>query len=173
MSDLGYRCGREAGILLRASRRFTAGNAGEQGNTGNRQVNGFMHIDEVTGRVVSAAIRVHSRIGPGLLESSYEACLRYELTKCGLRVASQVPVPLIYDEVKLDIGYRIDLLVENEVVIEIKALESIMPVHEAQLLSHMRLSGRRVGFLMNFHVKMMRDGIKRMVDQFPEGGYDC
>jgi len=132
-----------------------------------------MHINEVTGKVVSAAIRVHSRIGPGLLESSYEACLRYELTKCGLRVVSQVPVPLIYDEVKLDIGYRIDLLVENEVVIEIKALESIMPVHEAQLLSHMRLSGRRVGFLMNFHVKMMRDGIKRMVDQFPAGGYEC
>jgi GxxExxY protein len=132
-----------------------------------------MHIDQVTGRVVSAAIRVHSRIGPGLLESSYEACLRYELTRCGLTVASQVPVPLIYDEVKLDVGYRIDLLVENEVVIEIKALEATQPVHEAQLLSHMRLSGRRVGFLMNFHVKLMKDGITRMVDRFPAGGYDC
>lgn len=132
-----------------------------------------MHINDVTGKVVSSAIRVHSRVGPGLLESSYEACLRYELTKCGLQVASQVPVPLIYDDVRLDVGYRIDLLVENEVVIEIKALESTLPVHEAQLLSHMRLSGRHVGFLMNFHVKLMRDGIKRMVDQFPEGGYEC
>ena len=132
-----------------------------------------MHIDDVTGRIVSAAIRVHSRIGPGLLESSYEACLRYELLKSGLQVASQVPVPLVYDDVKLDIGYRIDLLVENEVVFEIKALESTLPVHEAQLLFHMRLSGRRVGFLMNFHVKLMKNGIKRMVDRFPAGGFQC
>lgn len=132
-----------------------------------------MHINEVTGKVVSAAIKVHSRLGPGLLESSYEACLRYELMKSGLQVSSQVPVPLIYEEVRLDVGYRIDLLVENEVVIEIKALQSTLPVHEAQLLSHMRLSGRRVGFLMNFHVKLMRDGITRMVDKFPAGGYEC
>ena len=88
-------------------------------------------------------------------------------------MATQVPVPLIYDEVRLEVGYRIDVLVENQVVIEIKALECTLPVHEAQLLSHMRLSGRRVGFLLNFHVKMMKDGIKRMVDQFPPGGFEC
>jgi GxxExxY protein len=132
-----------------------------------------MHINEVTGKIVSAAMRVHSRIGPGLLESSYEACLRYELVKSGLRVDSQGPIPLVYYEVRLDIGYRLDLLVEGQVIVEIKAVESISPVHEAQLLSHMRLSRRRVGFLMNFNVARMKTGIKRMVDRFPAGGYDC
>jgi GxxExxY protein len=132
-----------------------------------------MHINDVTGTIVSPAIRVHSRIGPGLLESSYEACLRYELTKVGLQVAAQVPISLVYDEVRLDVGYRIDLLVENEVIIEIKAQDRTLPVHEAQLLSHMRISGRRVGLLINFNVRKLRDGIKRLVDRFPEGGYEC
>jgi GxxExxY protein len=132
-----------------------------------------MHIDEVTGIIVSAAMEVHSRLGPGLLESSYEACLRYELIKRGLNVGCQVAIPLVYDSVRLDVGYRMDLLVENEVVLEIKAVEVVLPVHEAQLLSHMRLSGRKVGFLLNFHVKSMKSGIKRMVDRFPAGGFQC
>ncbi len=132
-----------------------------------------MHIDEVTGIIVSAAMEVHSRLGPGLLESSYEACLRYELIKRGLNVACQVPIPLIYDGIRLEVGYRMDLLVENEVVIEIKVVEVVLPVHEAQLLSHMRLSGRKEGFLLNFHVKSMKNGIKRMVNRFPAGGFEC
>lgn len=132
-----------------------------------------MHINVVTGTIVSSAVRVHSRIGPGLLESSYEACLRHDLIKAGLRVESQVPIPLMYDDVRLDIGYRLDLLVENQVIVEIKAVESILPVHQAQLLSHMRLSRRRVGFLLNFNVASMKNGIKRMVDRFPTAGYDC
>lgn len=128
-----------------------------------------MHVSEATGRIVSSAMRVHSRIGPGLLESSYEACLKYELVKSGLRVDAQLPIPLIYDNVRLEVGYRLDLLVENEVIVEVKAVDSILPVHEAQLLSHMRLSRRRVGFLLNFNVAEMKQGIKRMVDQVSSG----
>lgn len=131
-----------------------------------------MHIDKLTHQIIGAAMRVHSRLGPGVLESSYEACLKYELERRGLRVASQIGLPLVYDEVHLELGYRLDLLVENEVIIEIKAQESTLPVHESQLLSHLRLSKRKVGLLINFHVKRLKDGIKRMVDDFPEGGYE-
>jgi GxxExxY protein len=109
-----------------------------------------MHINDLTGRIVSSAVRVHSRVGPGLLESSYEACLKYELVKSGLRVASQVGLPLVYDEIRLDVGYRIDLLVEDEVVVEIKAQEAVLPVHEAALLSHIRLSRKKVGLQSTF-----------------------
>lgn len=107
---------------------------------------------------------VHSRLGPGLLESAYQACLAHELRKRGLEVATQIPLPLVYDGVKLEVGYRIDLVVANRVVIEMKSVEAIHPIHQAQLLSYMRLSGIGVGLLMNFNVLHMRDGIKRMVD---------
>lgn len=117
-------------------------------------------------------MRVHSRLGPGVLESSYEACLKYELEKQGLIVTSQVALPLVYDEVNLELGYRIDLLVESEVIVEIKAQASTLPIHEAQLISHLRLSGKKVGLLINFHTKRLKDGIKRIVDDFPTGGYD-
>ena len=131
-----------------------------------------MHIDRLTHQVIGAAMRVHSRLGPGVLESSYEACLKYELQKQGLGVVSQVGLPLVYDDVRLELGYRLDLLVENEIIVEIKAQESTLPVHEVQLLSHLRLSGKRVGLLINFHVRRLKDGIKRIVDDFPEGGYE-
>ena len=130
-----------------------------------------MHIDTLTHQVIGAAMRVHSKLGPGVLESSYEECLKYELRKRGFAVQSQIGLPLVYDEVRLELGYRLDLLVENEIVVEIKALKSLLPVHEAQLLSHLRLSGKRVGLLINFHVKRLKDGIKRIVDDFPKGGY--
>jgi GxxExxY protein len=131
-----------------------------------------MHINSLTQQVIGAAMRVHSKLGPGVLESSYEACLKYELQRRGLGVESQIGLPLIYDEVRLELGYRLDLLVENEIIVEIKARESILPVHESQLLSHLRLSGKRVGLLINFHVRHLKDGIKRMVDDFPIGGYE-
>ena len=107
---------------------------------------------------------VHSRLGPGLLESAYQACLAFELQKAGLHVECEVPLPLVYREVKLDLGYRIDMLVKDKVVIELKAIEGILPVHKAQLLSHVRLSGRRLGLLLNFNVEHMRDGIHRVVN---------
>ncbi len=122
-----------------------------------------MHINSLTHQVIGAAMRVHSKLGPGVLESSYEACLKYELLRRGFGVESQIGLPLIYDGVRLELGYRLDLLVENEIVVEIKARESILPVHESQLLSHLRLSGKRVGLLINFHVRHLKDGIKRIV----------
>ena len=101
-------------------------------------------------------------VGPGLLESAYEACLYYELRKRGLQVESQVPLPVVYEEIKLEAGYRIDILVENSVVLELKAVEAIAPVHRVQLLSYLRLSHKPLGLLLNFHVALMKDGILRM-----------
>jgi GxxExxY protein len=121
-------------------------------------------INQVTGAVVSAAMKVHSVLGPGLLESAYQACLARERRNRGVMVASQVALPVVYEGEKLELGYRIDLVVENAVVVEVKCVEAIHPVHEAQLLSYMRLSGIPVGLLINFHVARLRDGIKRMVD---------
>jgi GxxExxY protein len=121
-------------------------------------------INQVSGIIVNAAMRVHSLVGPGLLESTYQACLAQELRKRGLVVESQVGLPVIYEGERLDLGYRIDLLVESLVIVEIKCVEAIHPVHEAQLLSYLRLSGKNVGLLINFHVARLKDGIKRMVD---------
>ena len=109
-------------------------------------------------------MRVHSLLGPGLLESAYNACLAHELRKRRFRVDEQVGLPVVYDEVKLDLGYRIDLLVDGLVIVEVKCNEAIHPVREAQLLSYLRLSGKNIGLLINFHVARLRDGIKRMVD---------
>ena len=109
-------------------------------------------------------MKVHSILGPGLLESAYQACLAHELRTRGLSVATQVGLPVIYEGQKLEVGYRIDVVVEGRVVIEVKSVESIHPIHEAQLLSYMRLSGMNVGLLINFNVLHLRDGIKRMVD---------
>lgn len=122
------------------------------------------HVNQVTGGIVTAAMKVHSVVGPGLLESAYQACLAHELRKRGLRVAGQVGLPVVYDGEKIELGYRMDLVVENQVVVEVKSVEAIHPVHQAQLLSYMRLSGIPVGLLINFHVAHLRDGIKRMVD---------
>ena len=121
-------------------------------------------VNRITGAVITAVMKVHSHLGPGLLESAYEACLAHELRKLGLGVAQQVGLPVIYDGERIELGYRIDLVVEGLVVVEIKCVEAINPVHQAQLLSYIRLSGRRIGLLINFHVAHLRDGIKRMVD---------
>ncbi len=120
--------------------------------------------DPLTGRIIEAAMRVHSALGPGLLESAYEACLVYELRKAGFRVEAQVPLPVVYEDVRLDAGYRLDLVVEGRVIVELKAVEAIAPIHQAQLLWYLKLSGLKVGLLINFHVVHLRDGIERMVN---------
>jgi GxxExxY protein len=120
-------------------------------------------INQVSGAVVSAAMKVHAVLEPGLLESAYQACLAHELRIRGLDVATQVALPVVYESKRLELGYRIDLLAENLVVVEIKCVEAIHPVHQAQLLSYMRLSGKHVGLLINFYVAQLKDGIKRMV----------
>jgi GxxExxY protein len=121
-------------------------------------------VNDVTGSVVDAAIKVHTQLGPGLLESAYQACLAYELRKRGLDVQTQVSLPVIYDEVRIDCGYRVDLLVEGSVLVEIKAVSKLLPIHEAQLLSYLKLGGFRAGLLINFHVPRLKEGIKRMVN---------
>lgn len=123
-----------------------------------------MVINEVTGQILDAAIKVHQTLGPGLLESAYEACLIYELGKRGLNVSAQVPVPIIYEEVRLEAGYRLDLVVEDAVVVEIKSVEAILPIHKAQLLSYLKLSGYKVGLLVNFNVELLKQGVTRLVN---------
>ncbi|MGB7584204.1 MAG: GxxExxY protein [Terriglobales bacterium] len=125
-----------------------------------------MRNTDLTPEIIGCAIKIHRRLGPGLLESAYESCLAYELTKLGLCVERQKPVPLIYDSVKLDCGFRADLVVEGRVVIETKCREALHPVDEAQLLSHLRLLNISVGLLINFHVVLLKDGIKRMVNNY-------
>ncbi len=121
-------------------------------------------INHVSGMVVSAAMKVHSALGPGLLESAYEACLLHELRKQELRVENQGALPVIYDGVTIDLGYRMDLVVEDLVVVELKCVEEFSRVHYAQPLSYLKLSGKNVGLLLNFHVAPLRDGIKRLVN---------
>ncbi len=118
---------------------------------------------EINREIIGAALRGHTALGPGLLENTYEACLEYELRKASLRVERQVGLPVVYDQVKLDLGYRLDLLVEDLVIVEIKAAEGITPVYEAQLLSYLKLSGKSLGLLINFNVAHLKDGIKRFV----------
>ncbi len=124
------------------------------------------NLDSLSGIIIDAAMKVHSAFGPGLLESAYEACLAYELAKRGLVVENQVLLPVMYDGVKIDAGYRIDLLVENEIILELKAVEKIIPIHEAQLLSYLRLSNKQVGLLLNFNVLRLKDGISRVVNNY-------
>jgi GxxExxY protein len=112
--------------------------------------------------IVDSAYRVHSALGPGLLESAYEACLRHELAKRGRHVDAQVSVPVSYDDLTLEVGFRLDLLVDNACVIEVKAAEQLLPVHRAQVLTYLKLTGARLGFLINFNVPMIKDGIKRI-----------
>jgi GxxExxY protein len=121
-------------------------------------------INDITRRVIGAAMKVHSELGPGLLESTYEACLAYELKKACLQALTQVDLHVLSDNVKVDLGYRIDILVEDTVILEIKAVEAISPVHEVQLLSYLKLSSKHVGLLINFDVVHLKDGIKRMVN---------
>jgi GxxExxY protein len=124
--------------------------------------------NEITKRVIGFAIEVHRALGPGLLESAYEECLCYELAQRGLPFLRQVQLPIRYKDVKLDCGYRMDLLIGDLVIVEIKAVESLAPIHEAQLLTCLKLAGKPVGLLINFNVPVLRQGIKRMVNHFLE-----
>ncbi|MFC2083223.1 GxxExxY protein [Candidatus Bipolaricaulota bacterium] len=125
-------------------------------------------LNDITEKVIGAAIEVHRVLGPGLLESAYEVCLVAELVQRGLQVERQKELPVVYGDVKLDCGYRLDLLVEGEVIVEVKAVEKLAPIHEAQVISYLKLSGRRVGLLLNFNVQKLMDGLRRLVNDFPE-----
>ena len=124
-----------------------------------------MDINEARGQIVDAAIKVHRALGPGLLESAYEACLLFELHRRGLQTGSQVPLPVTYETVKIDAGYRIDLLVEDAIIVEVKSVEQLAPIHRAQLLSYLRLSGKHLGLLINFNTILLKDGIVRLVNK--------
>ena len=122
-----------------------------------------MDRNQISGAIVDAAMKVHSALGPGLLESAYAACLRHELIKRGLKVISEVPVPVVYDGIRLDAGYKLDLLVEDTVVVELKAIEALAPIHQAQIISYLKLTGKPIGLLINFHTVHLKDGIKGFV----------
>ncbi|MGC1649378.1 MAG: GxxExxY protein [Candidatus Sulfotelmatobacter sp.] len=126
-----------------------------------------MYFNQISGAVVDSAMKVHSELGPGLLESVYLACLVHEPHQRGFRTAVQVPLPVIYDGVRLDLGFRLDILVEDCIVVEIKAVDAISPVHQAQLLTYLKLSDKHLGLLINFNVVHLRDGIRRMVSGDP------
>jgi GxxExxY protein len=122
------------------------------------------YIEEIFKSTLNCAFEVHKTLGPGLLESAYEECLFYELINAGIKVEKQKPLPLIYKDVKLDIGYRLDLLVEDSVIVEIKAVESLHDIHLAQILTYMKLCECKLGLLVNFNVKYLKDGIKRVIN---------
>lgn len=125
-----------------------------------------METNELTGKIIHCAIEVHKALGPGLLESSYKECLYYELKQIGLKVEKEKALPLVYKEVKLDCGYRIDLLVENRIIIELKSVEALNNVHMAQILTYLKLQDLRYGLLINFNVARLKDGIKRVVQGY-------
>jgi GxxExxY protein len=135
-------------------------NRGDRGDTRR----GSVDENEIGEGLLGCALRVHKALGPGLLENAYEACLSYELTKAGIEHKRQLALPIIYDNVKIDLGYRLDLLVADLVVVEVKAVEAITDIYRAQILSYLRLGGYRLGYLLNFNVKMLRNGITRMAN---------
>lgn len=120
--------------------------------------------NDLSSKIIGCAIEVHKQLGPGLLESAYQECLLYELKNKGLKVQKEKPMPIVYKDVKLDHGYRIDLLVENKVVIELKTVESLTDVHTAQVLTYLRLGNYKLGLLLNFHVSVLKNGIKRLIN---------
>jgi GxxExxY protein len=122
-----------------------------------------METNQITEKIIGCALEVHKNLGPGLLESAYEECLYYELNNLGLEVKRQLALPLVYKDVKLDAGYRIDLLVENKVIIELKSVEAIAEIHKAQLMTYMKLANIKIGLLMNFNVSRLKDGIVRWI----------
>jgi len=126
-----------------------------------------MTYNELTHQIIGAAIEVHRLLGPGLLESAYEECLAHELTLRNIRYRRQVPVPVVYKGIKLECGYRMDIVVEESVVLELKSIESIAPVHEATVLAYLRLSDKKLGLLINFNVSILKDGVRRFVLQHP------
>jgi GxxExxY protein len=121
------------------------------------------HVEEIAGEVVDAAFQVHRELGPGLLERIYELCLDHELSGRGLRVDRQVPIPILYKDTAIDADLRLDMLVGNNVIVEVKSVAELLPVHQAQLLTYLKLSGHRLGFLINFNVHRFKTGIKRMI----------
>ncbi len=125
-----------------------------------------MDLNELSREIIGAAIEVHRRLGPGLLESAYRACLAYELRKRGFQVIEEQPVPVVYDDIKLECGFRADLIVDNSIVVELKAKSTIHPVDEAQVLSHLRLLKLRLGLLINFHEVKLVDGVRRVINGY-------
>jgi GxxExxY protein len=123
-----------------------------------------LHENDLSRMAIGCALKVHSNLGPGLLESAYQACLHHELHRAGLSVASQKALPLVYESVKLECGYRVDLLVENKLIVEVKSVESLADIHLAQVLTYLRLADLRLGLLLNFNVLHMKDGIRRVVN---------
>lgn len=123
-----------------------------------------MNDRELTGSVIECAMKIHTSLGPGLLESVYEVCLAHELEKKGFRVKRQLVLPIRYGDIEIDAGYRLDLLVNDELIVELKAVDKLLPVHQAQLLSYLKLSKKRIGLLLNFNVVHFREGIKRLVN---------
>ncbi len=123
-----------------------------------------MEIEEIASRIVAAAMKIHTALGPGLLESAYQKCLQYELQKDALKVECEVVLPVVYENVKIDAGYRIDMIVNSSVIIENKTIDKILPIHDAQLLTYLKMKNCRLGFLLNWNVPRMKDGIKRMVN---------
>lgn len=125
-------------------------------------------LNQITESIIQSAIKVHQALGPGLLESAYQACTAFELVEKGHKIEQQKPLPIIYREVKLDCAYRLDLLVDNLVIVEIKAVDKLDSVHQAQLMSYLKLSGCKVGLLINFNVLILKNGIRRVVNGFPD-----
>jgi GxxExxY protein len=126
------------------------------------------NIEAVAKDIVDAAIKVHRTLGPGLLESAYQKCLAFELGQRGRKVLTEVSLPLLYEGHQIDAGYRIDMLIDDLIIIENKTVEKLMPIHEAQLLTYLKLGEYKIGFLLNWHVTLMKHGIKRMVNNLPE-----
>ncbi|MEO8206405.1 MAG: GxxExxY protein [Chthoniobacterales bacterium] len=124
-------------------------------------------MEKVTGEILGACIAIHKELGPGLLESAYEECLCYELSKRGIGFQRQIPVPVVYGEVKLECGYRLDLVVDESIIVELKTVETLLPIHEAQLLTYLKLTKLTLGLLINFHVPILKQGIKRIVLNHP------
>jgi len=127
-----------------------------------------IELNKITETIIGAAINVHKTLGPGLLESAYEACMAFDLYETGLLIEQQKPLPIIYKGVNLDCGYRLDLLVEKEVIVGLKSVEKLQPIHKAQLMSYLKLSGCKVGLLINFNVEVLKNGIIRIANKFPE-----
>ena len=127
-----------------------------------------MTENEVAKQIVDAAYGIHTGLGPGLLESVYEAVLAYELERRGLRAVRQQSIPVVYRETRIEVGFRADLIVEDQVIVEVKSVDSVAPVHKKQLLTHLRLSGKRLGLLINFNVVLIKDGITRIVNGLPD-----
>lgn len=134
----------------------------------NAERNDGMKLNELTEKIIGAAINVHRELGPGLLKSAYEKCMVFDLTETGFKVEQQKPLPIVYKGVKLECGYRLDLLIEDEIIVEIKSVEKLLPIHQAQLLSYLKIADKRVGMLINFNVKVLKRGLRRVVNGFPD-----